>query len=69
MVFYPRSGHKSLSLRKLVFHAGREPDMRAGGQITQRPFQNIYCKYPNLVRTQAEVISDPNYLVPGLFER
>ena len=26
-------------------------------------------KYPNLVRTQVEIISDPNYLVRLLFER
>ena len=29
----------------------------------------IYQKYPNLVRTQVETISDPNYLVHILFER
>ena len=29
----------------------------------------VYCKYPNLMRTQAEIISDPNYLVHILFER
>ena len=29
----------------------------------------IYRKYPNLVRTQVELISDPNYLVRILFER
>ena len=23
----------------------------------------VYCKYPNLVRTQVEIISDPNYFV------
>ena len=28
-----------------------------------------YGKYPNLVRTQVEIISDPNYLVRFLFER
>ena len=28
-----------------------------------------YRKYPNLVRTQFEIISDPNYLVGILFER
>ena len=28
-----------------------------------------YRKYPNLVRTQVEIISDPNYLVRILFER
>ena len=28
-----------------------------------------YCKYPNLVRIQVEIISDPNYLVQILFER
>ena len=28
-----------------------------------------YRKYPNLVRTQAEIIFDPNYLVRILFER
>ena len=27
-----------------------------------------YRKYPNLVCTQAEIISDPNYLVRILFE-
>ena len=26
-------------------------------------------KYPDLVRTQVEIISDPNYLVRILFER
>ena len=26
-------------------------------------------EYPNLVRTQVEIISDPNYLVRILFER
>ena len=29
----------------------------------------IYRKYPNLVRTQVEIISDSNYLVCILFER
>ena len=28
-----------------------------------------YRKYPNLVRTQVEIICDPNYLVCTLFER
>ena len=28
-----------------------------------------YRKYPNLVRTQVEIISNPNYLVSILFER
>ena len=28
-----------------------------------------YYKYPNLVRTQVEIISDLNYLVRILFER
>ena len=28
-----------------------------------------YRKYPNLVRTQVEIISDPNYLVCILPER
>ena len=28
-----------------------------------------YRKYPNLVRTQVEIISNPNYLVRILFER
>ena len=28
-----------------------------------------YLKYPNLVRTQVEIISDANYLVRILFER
>ena len=28
-----------------------------------------YRKYHNLVRTQVEIISDPNYLVRILFER
>ena len=28
-----------------------------------------YRKYPNLVRTQVEIISEPNYLVRILFER
>ena len=28
-----------------------------------------YRKYPNLVRTQIEIISDPNYLVRILFGR
>ena len=28
-----------------------------------------YRKYPNLVHTQVEIISDPNYLVRMLFER
>ena len=27
-----------------------------------------YRKYPNLVRTQVEIISDPNYLVGIVFE-
>ena len=27
-----------------------------------------YRKYPNLVRTQVEIIFDPNYLVHILFE-
>ena len=27
-----------------------------------------YCKSPNLVRTQVEIISNPNYLVRILFE-
>ena len=29
----------------------------------------IYRKYPNLVRTQVEIISDPNYFIRILFER
>ena len=29
----------------------------------------LYRKYPNLVRTQVEIISDPNYLVRILFEK
>ena len=29
----------------------------------------FYHKYPNLVRTQVEIISDPNYLVRIIFER
>ena len=28
-----------------------------------------YRKYPNLVRTQIEIISDPNYLARILFEK
>ena len=28
-----------------------------------------YRKYPNLERTQVEIISNPNYLVRILFER
>ena len=28
-----------------------------------------YRKYPNLVRAQVQMISDPNYLVRILFER
>ena len=28
-----------------------------------------YRKYPNLVRTQAKIISNPNYLARILFER
>ena len=28
-----------------------------------------YRKYPNLVRTQVDIISDPNYLVRILLER
>ena len=31
--------------------------------------RNKYRKYPNLVRTQAEIISDSNYLVHILFEK
>ena len=30
---------------------------------------SLYPKYPNLVRTQIEIISDSNYLVRILFER
>ena len=33
-----------------------------------KPIQT-YRKYPNLVRTQVEIISEPNYLVRILFER
>ena len=29
----------------------------------------FYRRYPNLVRTQAEITSDPNYLVRILFQR
>ena len=29
----------------------------------------LICAHPNLVRTQVEIISDPNYLVRILFER
>ena len=29
----------------------------------------VYRKYPNLVHTQVEIISDPNYLERILFER
>ena len=32
-------------------------------------FIYYYRKYPNLVRTKVEIISDPNYLVRTLFER
>ena len=32
-------------------------------------YESNYHKYPNLVRTQVEIISDPNYLVRILFER
>ena len=31
--------------------------------------RNIYRKYLNLVNTQVEIISDPNYLGRTLFER
>ena len=31
--------------------------------------EKYYRKYSNLVRTQVEIISDPNYLVRILFER
>ena len=30
---------------------------------------SYFMAHPNLVRTQAEIISDPNYLVGILFER
>ena len=30
---------------------------------------SIYCKYPNLVRTQVEIISNHIYLVRILLER
>ena len=33
------------------------------------PFYCFYRKYPNLERTQVEIISDTNYLVRILFER
>ena len=33
-----------------------------------KPIQT-YRKYPNLVHTQVEMISEPNYLVRILFER
>ena len=36
------------------------------GSIGKR---NCYRKYPNLVRTDVEIISDPNYLVHTFFER
>ena len=36
---------------------------------TSQPACALYRKYPNLVRTQIEIISDPNYLVRILFER
>ena len=31
--------------------------------------RTYYCKYPNSVHTQVEIISDPNYLIRILFER
>ena len=34
-----------------------------------KPSTFIYRKYPNLVRTQVEIISDPNYLARILFDR
>ena len=46
-----------------------------GTNILQMVFDFIiyaivtYCKYPNLVRTQVEIISDPTYLVRILFKR
>ena len=36
------------------------------GSIGKR---NCYRKYPNLVRTYVEIVSDPNYLVRTFFER
>ena len=32
------------------------------------PFYCFYRKYPNFVRIQVEIISDPNYLVPNNFQ-
>ena len=37
--------------------------------LKQFSLHSRYRKYPNLVRTQVEIISDPNYLVRILFER
>ena len=40
-------------------------------KVVSNKFQTkvVYCKYPNLMHTQVEIISDPNYLVHILFER
>ena len=38
-------------------------------RLFTRIIKYIYRKYPNLVRTQGEIISDPHYLVRILFER
>ena len=40
-------------------------------KVVSNKFQTkiVYCKYPNLMHTQVEIISDPNYLVRILFER
>ena len=40
-----------------------------GGMERNQWYQMSYCKYPNLVRTQVEIISDLNYLVRFLFDR
>ena len=40
-------------------------------KVVSNKFQTkiVYCKYPNLMHTQVEIISDPNYLVRILLER
>ena len=45
-----------------------KPELNRNGKSSPL-YLFYYHKYPDLVRTQVEIISDPNYLVRILFER
>ena len=78
MFFCDFSGEKSQSIRSNSPYKGDAIQQfnnllsRISEQISNKTeILNVffkYHKYPNLVRTQAEIISKPNYLVRILFE-